>query len=272
MEREIKKDLNHLPIIKRKVLRVDLREDHIKSIMDEIVVEDEIDVYINGEHYAAFTVLPSEVKELIIGHLLSEGIISRIEMVNDIRISRNKVDVQIDNIKISALKKPQIILAECGGSWRVPAWLWMGTKGSRNSSGMKVSSETIMKTSQTLNLMAKVYRRTGGTHSSALFDEDGKLLALSEDVSRHNAVDKVVGKAALNNVDFGRAILASTGRLSSEVVIKAANVHVPIIISISAPTDKGIKIAEATGLTLIGFARGKRFNIYANPHRIRELG
>jgi len=269
LERKSKKeDLNQPPIVKHEVLRVKLREDSIESVIDEIVVEDKIDVYINGEHYAAFTLLPSDIKELIIGHLLSEGIISRIEMVNDLKISKKKADVYVDKVKILALKKPRIILAGCGDSWKAPAQLWMKPKGSRNSSLIKVSSETVMKASEILNSIAKVYRRTGGTHASALLDENGKLLALSEDISRHNAVDKVIGKAALNNVDFRRTLLASTGRLTSEIVIKAANMEVPIIVSISAPTDKGIKIAEIAGITLIGFTRGKRFNIYANPHRI----
>jgi len=93
-------------------------------------------------------------------------------------------------------------------------------------------------------------------------------LEFSEDIGRHNALDKVIGKATLEGVEFTRTLLASTGRLTSEMVIKAASAGIPVIVSMAAPTDKGIKIAEITGLTLIGFARGRRFNIYTNPERI----
>jgi len=92
-------------------------------------------------------------------------------------------------------------------------------------------------------------------------------LAFSEDIGRHNAIDKVVGRAALRGVNFRRPLLASTGRLAAEMVVKAANVGIPVIVSLAAPTDKGMNVAEMVGLTLIGFVRGKRFNIYTYPER-----
>ena len=95
-------------------------------------------------------------------------------------------------------------------------------------------------------------------------------MAVSEDIGRQNAIDKIIGKAALEGLDFKRTLLASTGRLTPEMVIKAANVGIPVIVSISAPTDEGIKLAEMVGLTLIGFVRGRRFNIYTYHERIKK--
>lgn len=258
--------------VKHDILKVNLRKGSAESLRDEIVVESRLRVYVNDEHYAVFSFSPSEVKELIIGHLLAEGIIDRLEMIKSLKISKNRVDVYLtEKIELRLSKKPRLILTECGGSeGNIPPHLWMKARGVKDISSVRVNSQTIIRAVEALNSKAYVFRKTGGVHASALLDENGRTLTFAEDIGRHNALDKVIGKAALEGVDFKGTLLASTGRLTSEMVIKAANVGIPIIVSMSAPTDKGIKIAEMTDLTLIGFARGKRFNIYAHPERVKE--
>lgn len=113
-----------------------------------------------------------------------------------------------------------------------------------------------------MNSQAHIFKITGGTHVSALLGENGSVITFAEDVGKHNAVDKVVGEAAMKDAVFERSVLATTGRLTFEIVVKAVNVGVPMIVFLSAPTNKGVKIAETIGLTLIGFTRGKRFNVY----------
>jgi FdhD protein len=107
-----------------------------------------------------------------------------------------------------------------------------------------------------------VFRETGGTHSALLNREGEGVVAFSEDVGRHNALDKVIGAAIMRKVDLGECILASSGRLSGEMVLKAAKAGIPVICSVSAPLLSGIRIAEAAGVTLIGFVRGRRMNQY----------
>lgn len=256
--------------VERDVLRVDLRKDSTESIKDEVVVESRIELHINDRHYAVFIFSPSEIKELAVGHLLAEGIIDGLEEIKSLEISKGRVDVYLTKkTKPPSPEKPRLIQTECGsGVGYVPARLWMNVKGAKGATSLRFNSQIIVGTMKTLNSLTDMFKRTGGTHASALLDENGSVLAFSEDVGRHNAIDKAIGKAALEGLDFKKTLLASTGRLTSEMVIKAAQVAIPVIVSISAPTDKGIKIAEMTGLTLIGFVRGNRFNVYSHPGRI----
>ena len=119
-----------------------------------------------------------------------------------------------------------------------------------------------------LNFKAEGFRQTGGLHVAAIYKGEGSLVALAEDVGRHNAVDKVIGMAALERVDFGDCFLALSGRISGDVAFKAAKVGLPIVASLSAALSSGITTAEASKLTLAGFVRGKRLNIYTESERI----
>jgi len=250
---------------RREVLRVDLRRNSIQSFMDDIVIEGQITLYINGRPISTLSVTPFEIKELTIGHLMAEGIIKKPDEIVELKISEERVDVQLD--KEIPTEEIRIISTECGSPGRkISPRIWMKSKMKTGS--IKFSSQAIMNAIKNLNSFAETYRKTGGTHAAALMDEHSNLLAISEDISRHNAVDKVIGKAALQGLNFDATFLASTGRVTSDIVIKAANVGIPMVTSISAPTDKGIKLAKMMGLTLIGFARGKRFNIYTHPERI----
>ncbi len=232
--------------------------------MDEVVLESQVSLYINGSHYSVMTVTPFEIKELSIGHLMAEGIISNLHEILELKISKGRVDVQLS--KESPMEKTRIIPAECGsGKKKIPPRIWMKPK---KPSSVRFTPKAIIEAAKNLNFSAETYRKTGGTHAAALIDNQGRILAVSEDISRHSAVDKAIGKALLQGLDFKEMFLASSGRITSDIVIKAANAGIPLIVSISAPTDKGIKLAEMMGLTLIGFARGKRFNIYAHPERI----
>ena len=254
----------------QEIMRVDLRKGSVEKMKDEVIVEGTIELYINNEHYAVFLFSPSDVKELVVGNLLSEGIIESLAEIKSLDISKGRVDVLLtEETGFGPSMTPKPLRTECGnGAGSIPPRLWMKIKRARDATSMRFNPQIITQAVETLNSSADMFRRTGGTHASALFDESGEALAFSEDIGRHNAIDKVIGKAALKGVDFKRTLLASTGRLTSEMVGKAAQLTIPVIVSISAPTDKGIKMAEMTGLTLIGFARGKRFNIYSHPERV----
>ena len=255
--------------IEREILKVNLRKGSVESLREEIVVEKRMELYINDKRYAVFLCLASQIRELAVGHLLTEGLIENLEEIKNLEVSEEKVYVYLTKEIVELLEKTRIILTACDGrAGKIPPHLWMKM---RSDSTMKLKPQTIIRAAETLNSKAHIFRRTGATHASALLDEDGRVLAFSEDVGRHNTIDKVVGKAALESIDLRRVLLASTGRLTSEMVIKAAYVKIPVIVSLSAPTDKGIKIAETAGITLIGFTRGRRFNIYTHPERIEEL-
>ena len=119
-----------------------------------------------------------------------------------------------------------------------------------------------------LNFIAEEFRKTGGVHVAALHSPDGQVVALAEDVGRHNAVDKVIGAASTKNMDFTKLFLALSGRLSGDIVLKAARTQIPLIASLSAAISSGIETAKLTKITLVGFVRGKRMNVYTYPERI----
>ena len=133
---------------------------------------------------------------------------------------------------------------------------------------MRVKAQTIFESVNTLNFKAVEFRQTGGVHVAAIYRPDGSMVALAEDVGRHNAVDKVIGMAALAKVTFGDCFMALSGRMSGDVAFKAAKVGLPIVASIAAALSSGIALAEQANLTLVGFVRGKRMNIYTFPERI----
>ena len=135
-------------------------------------------------------------------------------------------------------------------------------------SNLRVNARVIFDSVNQLNFKAEGFRQTGGLHVAAIYDSSGTLVALAEDVGRHNAVDKVIGMAALSKVDFGKCFLALSGRMSGDVAFKAAKVGLPIVASLAAALSSGIAMAEAANLTLAGFVRGKRLNIYTEPSRI----
>ncbi|HKZ56668.1 MAG TPA: formate dehydrogenase accessory sulfurtransferase FdhD, partial [Thermodesulfovibrionales bacterium] len=114
---------------------------------------------------------------------------------------------------------------------------------------------------------SEIFRLTGGVHSAALSDGE-KILVFAEDIGRHNAIDKIIGYSILEKIPFAGKLILVSGRLSSEIVSKCSRWGIPIVASRAAPTNLAIEIAETSGITLIGFVRGERINIYTNPQRI----
>jgi len=213
--------------------------------------------------------LPQNLKELAVGHLLSEGIIKSIGEIDKINFKGNtichvklKSDINLEKrLKISK-HFCRIILSACGGPHQ-PA-----KKLPKVKSNLKVKAEVIQKCVNNLNFIAEIFRKTGGVHAAAIYKSDGSLIAFAEDVGRHNAVDKVIGSGAFGKTDWGECFLALSGRLTGDIVFKAAKMGLQIVASLAAALDSGIEIAKEAGLTLIGFVRGKRMNVYNFPERI----
>ena len=135
--------------------------------------------------------------------------------------------------------------------------------------GIQATENTLYRLAQQIEGAQATFRQTGGLHAAALFSPDGDLLALREDVGRHNAVDKIVGHALLNGlIPLSSCIMAVTSRASFEVVQKAANAGIVILAVMSAPSTLAVQLAQETGMTLVAFLRAGRFNIYSGDHRI----
>jgi FdhD protein len=141
-------------------------------------------------------------------------------------------------------------------------------KGAIQLENIKVSASIIFSAIKKMQTETPLYRETGGCHGAAIFDINGNLISVKEDIGRHNAIDKVIGEMLLKEHNFKDVFLTSTGRLTGDSVLKAIRAKIPIVASISAAIESGIRLAVGYGITLIGFARGSRMNIYSHPERI----
>jgi FdhD protein len=252
-------------IRKTRVTRI--KENASSVVEDEVIVDTFLSVSLNGEHLASSICSPGFEEEAATGYLFSTGTLKTAISIKKLSRDGYNVDVQTTEPIPAPKASAAMITSACG----VPdEWLKLrkGFKLQRIESNLKVASRVITSAARQLNERSEVFKRTGGTHAAALFRRDGQLYFSVEDVSRHVAVDKVIGKALLSNQSLGELFLMSTGRLASDMVSKAVYAGIPIVASIAAPFDSGIQLAKATGITLVGFVRGERMNVYTHPERI----
>ena len=258
-------------MFKVKIVRVDVSAKKTHKMTDYVAEEKPLHISVNKTHYATVFCSPSNLKELAVGHLLSEGIIESVEEIEKISfrkksVCRVKLKPNINLEKRLKLLKPfsRIILSACGS----PSPSQISARLPKVKSDLAVKAEIILSCVNRLNSIAETFRKTGGVHAAAIYKSDGNLVAFAEDVGRHNAVDKVIGMGALNRTVFSECFLSLTGRLTGDIVRKTARVGLPIVASLAAAIDSGIAVAKDVDLTLIGFTRGKRMNIYNFPERI----
>ncbi len=254
------------------IVKFDLSTGTSQKITDYIAEEEPFYLFINKTFWATILCSPKDLKELAVGHFLSEGILKSSSEIEEIIMKDSegvcnikvKPEVKVENrLKISRLHA-RVILSACGSG---SPYQFTG-KIPKVKSSLKVKAQVVFDSVKQLNFKAAGFRQTGGLHVAAIYRMDGELVALAEDVGRHNAVDKVIGKAALYNADLGKCFLALSGRMSGDVAFKAAKVGLPIIASLAAALSSGMTMGENANLTLVGFVRGKRMNIYTGYERI----
>ncbi|MCH4815758.1 MAG: formate dehydrogenase accessory sulfurtransferase FdhD [Saccharolobus sp.] len=234
---------------------------------DFVAVEEPLNIrvcYEKCEDFAIIMRTPGDDKELSLGFLYSEGVINSIHDVESVeQVKDNVVEVRL-NKPVKVRIRDLIVNSSCGVCGRAFLYTLNILK-----SDLKVKKELIFSFPEKLREKQSVFNVSGGLHATALFDPNGELLLIYEDVGRHNAVDKVIGKLLLEDkVPASNYIMQVSGRLGYEIVSKGIKAGIPIICGISAPTSLAIEIAEEAGLTLIGFLRGKSFNIYTHDERI----
>jgi FdhD protein len=254
------------------ITKVDLSSGKSQNMLDYVAEEMPLHLFVNTAFWATILCSPTNIKELAVGHLLSEGILKSVEEIEEITIkeSENSCYVKLkigvnteDRVKLYRLHQ-RVITSACGSG---SPYQYKG-KTPMVKSSLTVKAQVVFESVNQLNFKAEGFRQTGGLHVAALFHTEGSMIALAEDVGRHNAVDKVIGMAALRKVRFADCFLALSGRMSGDVAFKAAKVGLPLVASLSAALSSGISVAEEANLTLVGFVRGKRMNIYTFPDRI----
>ncbi|MFC2059736.1 formate dehydrogenase accessory sulfurtransferase FdhD [Chloroflexota bacterium] len=263
MENEIEK----IPILR-------LTEESSQRIEDVVAREFPLTIILNNQELVTLLCTPADLKYLAVGFLFSEGLLISKDEISKILVDevRGIVRVETAEDKASAneLVFKRFITSGCGRGAS-----FYSAADVQNQ--MKVESRTEISTRAALSLVkefqhrSEIYRTTGGVHSAALCDTKN-ILVFSEDIGRHNAIDKIFGECVLKDTPTNERIVVTSGRISSEILLKVAKRDIPIIISKSAPTNLGVKLANDLGITLIGFARGRRLNVYANDWRIASDG
>ncbi len=239
-----------------------------EETIDELALDEPICIFINGEYHVTLIASPQMKKELAVGHLISEAIIQNPQEIRSITFREN--DVYIDLTKEIDLREISVgmmnlIVTACSAK---PRSIRSQVKMPKVSSVLQVKAETILDMIRKLNQKSDVHLRTRGTHAAMVCTNDGDVIAFAEDVGRHNAVDKVIGSLALDQVDSSKCVLLSTGRQSGEMVQKAARGGIPVVASMTVPLISGVRLAEVSGVTLASIGRGQ-LKVYTNAERIR---
>jgi len=258
--------------VKVRIIKIDVSTGEAKKTTDYIAEEKPLTIFLNRTRYVTIFCSPENLKELAVGHMFSERIIKSIKEIEKIEVDEDKGICRINlqpNIKVDERLKmsehfSRIIFSACGSDTHYQPALGLR----KINSDLKIKAVTLSASVSSLNFIADTFRKTGGVHVAAVFDVAGNLVTFAEDVGRHNAVDKAVGSCIMKDTKLSDCFLALSGRVTGDVVLKAVRAGFPILGSLSAALDSGVLVAKNAGLTLIGFVRGKRMNIYTCPDRI----
>ena len=263
-------------------------QDRKEVLNDKVPIEEPLEINVNGRTVAILMRMPGMEKELAAGFCLSEGYIRRVQDILLIHHcglgeptpalpentgnesgSRNRVEIRVKEGALVLAKNEEaarLIRSGCGAADISP----LAEALPHLSPHFSVEPSVILRLGKTMRNLQRVYHETGGTHSAVVFDASGKPLQVAEDIGRHNAVDKVVGYCALHKIQLEDKILPTSGRASYEMAIKAIHMKIPIIAAISAPTSLALQTAQECRLTIIGYLRRIRMNVYTHPYRLRK--
>lgn len=210
---------------------------------------------------------------LAAGFLLTEGLIDAIGDVASLAVcpdSASVVQVRlVDPARAHSTRRSGVVASSCGMCANVEDLVEVGGGGLRVANTLVLGAAQVHQHMQTMRARQAIFARTGGTHAAALFDAEGTLLALAEDLGRHNALDKVIGHCLLHGVPSAGGCVMLSGRVSLEMVTKAARAGIELVAAVSAPSSMAIDAARRVGITLCGFVRGDRLTAFTYPGRLR---
>jgi FdhD protein len=246
----------------------------------EVIIEVPLAVFVNGRHALTAMVSPTMLEEFVTGFLYTERIIRKLEDIESLHIEESREKNRGKNEKIdgastlsasvltkdpfSIMLSGKTVLSGCGGDTSYVDADWLPQIQSD-----LVTDVSTIKSIMKETLVSDLHTRTGGIHLVGLFGPEGKICVI-EDIGRHNALDRAIGYGLKHGVDFSRTIVTCSGRLSSEMVRKCLMANIPVIASRGATTTLAISMGEQAGLTIIGFVRSQKMNIYTGAERIRN--
>jgi FdhD protein/cysteine desulfurase len=230
---------------------------------EEIIVVDEtINLTINKTLKRGFSISPDSLEDFAIGYMLGEGLMNSIDNLEELEVEGNNIEATID-LKDFDIRKELMVGSDCFGGWRTKID-YINTV----ESDFEIEVEKLLENMKILGKKAVVWKKTGGTHVAMIVNDESDISIVKEDVSRHVAVDKVIGAGAKEEIDFSNSYILYSGRMPADMLIKIARVGIPLIGSNAAPTLSGYTVAKKANITMIGFLRGNKFNLYTNPNRV----
>jgi FdhD protein len=246
----------------RNIPAIQISGENALKVSHEVIEEIPFALFVNGRHVMTAMMSPVQLEDFTTGYLYTEQIIKKADEIESIRIEKNRISVITKNLfKVVGPKKT--ILSGCGGSTS-----FIDTeKLPKIHSDLTITAQMIRDRTKE-GLESDLHVKTGGIHVVVLADREG-VIVRSEDIGRHNAMDRVIGYGLRNGTDFSKTFVICSGRISSEMARKCLIANIPIVISRGATTTLAIDIAKRTGLTIVAFARSMRMMIYTNQERIQ---
>lgn len=239
-------------------------KENIAKVEDTVIVEYLFTIFLDSEEYITLICTPDSLEELAIGFLHSESIIESLDDIKNISIFEEKGYINID------LKSRKLLNDKINLKRTITSGCGKGSIYYNEIDNLKLNSYTnykevpyneISKIMSQFNQKSELFKETGGVHSVALSDFS-EIIYFEEDIGRHNALDKIIGRCIKDNVDISDKVVLTSGRITSEIVLKCAKLNINFIISRSAPTNVAIDLANIVNMTIVGFARGQKMNIY----------
>jgi FdhD protein len=232
---------------------------HLREVKGEVVREQPLTVWVNGVKFLTLLCSPEKLDCLVVGYLWMEKVIGSPVEIRRLAVSEVDGRAEVELVQEVELPRERILTSGCGGgiTFRIDPRLFP-----RVASPLRVEPGRLFERMKELYLRAAGYRASRGIHGAALALPD-RILYMAEDVGRHNAVDKVAGAALLAGEPLVDRILLNTGRVSSEMLLKAARMGVPLVVSRTSPTEMAVGLAEQLGITVVGYLRHDSFNLYA---------
>jgi len=250
--------------------KIDVRTNTREAVKEAVATEAPVNVFVNDEYVITLLATPELQRELALGWLLDEGVLQSLNDIRQVVASQDSVNVlteqPIEKERLQVVSVSRLHTTSCALSANKFFKTISKESGRRVESDYKVQAGDILKMAQKLD-EGRLYQSTGGVHVAALFEE-GRLVALAEDIGRHNTIDKVVGIGLQSKANFSNSVLVSSGRQPADMVLKAARMGIPVIVSIAAPIRSGIIASEKAGVTLVCFVRNQTMNVYTHSYRV----
>ncbi|APB83890.1 sufurtransferase FdhD [Bacillus amyloliquefaciens] len=239
---------------------------------DRMVSEYPLTVMVNGQEFVTLVCTPDHLEELVIGFLASEGVIRFEKEIKSFTIDESLGFAYVELTNPGVLEQKDYtkrVIGSCCGKGR-HFYFQQDVKTAKTAvSRITITPETCLRLMKEMQSGSGTFRETGGVHNAALCDTE-KLLLMRTDIGRHNALDKLYGCCLKNGMPVRDKLIVFSGRISSEVLLKAAKIGVSFVISKSAPTELALQMAEELNITAIGFVRNGSFNVYTHPERVEQ--